>query len=180
MLSTGPNYPYLGISDSAIRLAKYNELPNMENYVTKDKLDSIITDKLPIKSFSVDYSGTIQSGRAIQTRPIRTTIYSEYENTYNILFVSITINELAFLGSGRNTSYIEGYGITCYNNAYYSYAAPQQTRYTVSDPGIKFQIPSDSNIVTGVGISLRSGADRDSYTVYCTCKYTATVTYIEV
>lgn len=152
----------------------------MEKYVTKDELDSIIIDKLPIKSFSVDYSGTIQSGRNVQTFPIKTRVYSEYENTYNILFVSITINELTFLGSGRNTSYIEGYTINCYNDGLYRYNAPQQTRYTVTDPGIKFQIPSDSNIVTDVSISLGSGADRDSYSVYCTCKYTATVTYIEV
>lgn len=175
-----PNYPYLGLSNKPTRLVKYSELPNMENYVTKDDLDSIINDKLPIKSFSVDYSGTIQSGRNLQTFPIRTKVYSDYENTYNILFVSITINEFIFSASGRNTSYIEGYGISCYNNAYYSYDAPGQTRYTVTDPGIKFQIPSDSNIVIDVGVNLGTGADRDSYSTYCTCKYTATVTYIEL
>ena len=37
-----PNYPYLGLSDIPTRLAKYSEIPNVDDYYTKDEIDQLI------------------------------------------------------------------------------------------------------------------------------------------
>lgn len=51
LLSTGLSLPFLGIGNKATRLAKYNEIPNLSNYYTKDEID----DKFENES-SDDYS----------------------------------------------------------------------------------------------------------------------------
>lgn len=39
-MSTGLSLPFLGISNQATRLAKYEEIPNLSNYYTKDEIDN--------------------------------------------------------------------------------------------------------------------------------------------
>lgn len=63
---TGSSLPFLGILNKAIRLAKYEEIPNLSDYYTKDEIDDKINDnpKISIKtnvrassglSFSCDF-----------------------------------------------------------------------------------------------------------------------------
>lgn len=53
---TGTTYPYLGIKEQPIRLAKYSEIPKVDDYYTKDEIDQMI----PL------IEGTLETGNIIK------------------------------------------------------------------------------------------------------------------
>ena len=122
------------MKDKAVRLAKYSELPNMNNYYTKEEIDKIIEESAPKEPI---LSGTLAEGNTVT-----------FDNKRWVVVLTKQGNNEAYLALSGGLGYSDGpfktiganSDLTALNNSYMKYRL-QEYQSKLSEDALNIIIP---------------------------------------